>query len=259
MTAEKREDIMSFAEFHFRSACLDRETAVNVILPNDLPAGECPVVTLLHGMHGSYDNWMRKSNIETLAFFRKIAVVMPEGNNSYYQDMVYGERFFSYISEELPAVMRRTFGFSADREKNYIAGLSMGGYGAMRTALLLPERYTGAASLSGALDMVRWIAKPQKVPYAIRIWGEDYAARVPGSDADLFHLFRTFPKDKPAPKLFFACGTEDALYQAQKDLVPILESRKDVFDYTVKEGPGVHNWLFWNEWIGPALDAILPS
>ena len=250
---------MSFAEFHFRSACLDRETTVNVILPADRPAGECPVVTLLHGMHGSYSDWMRKSSIETVAFFRKIAVIMPEGSNSYYHDMVYGERFFTYISEELPAVMRRTFGFSNHRDKNFIAGLSMGGYGAIRTALLLPERYAGAASLSGALDLRRWSGNPQKNPYARRIWGENFEEIFPGSDSDLFHLMRTFPADKPAPKLFFACGTEDALYQTQKDLLPILEEKKNVFDYTVKEGPGAHNWLFWDQWIAPALDAILPS
>ncbi len=245
------------AELHFRSACLDKDTAANVFLPDAASAADCPVVTLLHGMHGNYDSWLRKTHLETIFRGREIAILMPEGGNSFYQDMKYGEKYFTFITEEFPDLMRRTFGFSDKRENNYIAGLSMGGYGAFRTALLLPERYAGAASLSGCLDMTTRLKDARKHANAVLVWGEDFEKTVPGSDSDTIHLVRNFPADKPAPRLFFACGTEDPLYYAHVNMRAALEERKDVFDFVCEDGPGAHNWVFWDAWIERALNAII--
>jgi len=250
---------MPLIEYHYRSDALNRDTTVDVLLPEKLPADDCPVVTLLHGMHGSYDSWLRKTCIERFAAKRGIAVIMPDGANSFYQDMKYGEKYFTLIASEIPERMRNTFGFSAKREKNFIAGLSMGGYGAFHTALCLPWQYAGAASLSGSLDLRLRNVNPEKWPLCKAIWGEDFLQTVPGSDADLMHLFESFPDASPAPKLFFARGTEDPLYPMHRNMIEALQKRGDRFNWTAEEGPGAHNWIFWNDWIGRALDAILPE
>ncbi|MBO4411143.1 MAG: esterase family protein [Lachnospiraceae bacterium] len=247
---------MTLAELKFRSDCLSRNTRVNVLLPKR-PAGECPVLMLLHGMHGTYDDWLRRSTIEVYAQEHGIAVVMPDGENSFYHDMKYGEPFFTYVAEELPEVMQRTFGLSAERDKNLIAGLSMGGYGAFRFALLRPDRYYAAISLSGCLDITSRVAASERAGLWTRIWGEDYQETAPKSDSDVIHLIRSFPFGKQAPKMYLACGTEDFLYQDHKTAIEALESRKDVFTYVAEEGPGEHNWPFWETWIKRALDQVL--
>ena len=82
-----------------------------------------------------------------------MAVIMPEVQRSFYCDMTNGPRYFTYIVDELPALCQRLFRVSARREDNFVAGLSMGGYGAMKAALSRPERYAAAASFSGAVDV----------------------------------------------------------------------------------------------------------
>jgi putative tributyrin esterase len=84
-----------------------------------------------------------------------LAVVMPAAQRSFYTDMVTDQRYWTFISEEVPTLARHFFPLSEDRNENYVAGLSMGGYGAFKLALSYPERYAAAASLSGTLDVVR--------------------------------------------------------------------------------------------------------
>ncbi len=250
---------MSFAEFRFRSRSLDRDTAACVFLPDDGPDDDIPVLWLLHGMHGSYDSWFRKSNIERYAQKKRIAVVTPEGENSFYHDMKYGMKFFSFISEELPATIRRTFRISAAREKNFIAGLSMGGYGAVRTALLRPDLYAGCASLSGCLDIVSLLdAVDADSAHALAIWGGDFKSSVAGTDSDIFSLIRNFPAAKALPRIYACCGRQDSLYSehvAFRELVAgVSESRK--IDFLTEEWDGVHDWNFWNGHIARAVDWI---
>ena len=142
----------------FKSPILRRNTDINVILPTPREEGQVlttgwPVLYLLHGMHGDYNSWVYNSNIIRYAEDHGVAVVMPSALNSFYQDMVHGERFFTYLTEELPQYIQTLFPVSKKREDTFIAGLSMGGYGAYLLALSRPDLYSAAASLSGALDM----------------------------------------------------------------------------------------------------------
>ena len=148
---------MSLITVNFRSEVLQLNVAVNVILPQP-PVGtrgferKLPVLWLLHGLSDDHTIWVRRTSIERYVEGRGLAVVMPGVDRSFYADMVRGNRYWTYVSEELPSLMRAYFPLSARREDNFAAGLSMGGYGAFKLALSHPTRFAAAASLSGALQ-----------------------------------------------------------------------------------------------------------
>ena len=136
--------------------------SANVIMPQNTlrqigmkgvgAADAAPVLYLLHGLSDDETIWMRRTSIERYAAQYGLAVVMPNGARSYYADMLRGGKYWTYLSEELPKVMQSFFRISDRREDTFAAGLSMGGYGAMKLALHCPERFAAAASLSGALS-----------------------------------------------------------------------------------------------------------
>src|SRR6266498_4824372 len=142
--------------------------------------GFCPNVTsrrkpnyrtlyLLHGHSDDHTAWMRWSSIEKYAEGLNLAVVMPAVHLSFYNDMVYGGKYWQFISEEVPALVREMFSLSADRKDNFVAGLSMGGYGAFKMALTHPERFAAAASLSGAVDISEVVREKKEDP-ANKAW-----------------------------------------------------------------------------------------
>jgi len=141
---------------------------LNVILPDDLARGgkaleERKVLYLLHGLSDDASAWPRYTNIEILAREHGLVVVMPSAGRSFYADMANGQAYFSYITEELPAWLAAIFRISSARENTYIAGLSMGGYGAFKAAFLRPDLYTAACSLSGVLALNAFLAPPDKI------------------------------------------------------------------------------------------------
>ncbi len=246
---------MSLITVNFRSAQLEQETHINVILPEDCPEEDIKTVYLLHGMHGDHASWCRKTAIERYAIERHLAIVMPDGENGFYTDMKYGKRHFSYVSRELVDYTRRIFKLSRRRERTYIAGLSMGGYGAFLLALRRPEQYAAAASLSGCLDIATALPSCNWLPQATAIWGEGCRDTLPGSDGDLLHLldgYKDAPADAPRPRLFAACGTEDSLYAG--NLLFCERARGTGIDLAFTSAPGNHTWQFWDTHIIPALD-----
>ena len=138
----------------FHSPVLRRNTHINVILPTPGETGKkvqqnMKVLYLLHGLHGDETSWLQFSNIARYADEAGIAVVIPGVGNSFYQNMAHGEDFFTYITEELYEFVQALFPVSKKREDTFIAGLSMGGYGAWYLALACPEKFSATASFSG--------------------------------------------------------------------------------------------------------------
>lgn len=243
----------------FRSSSLNMDTSFNVILPENCREDDITTLYLLHGMHGNHSSWVRKTRIEQYASDRNIAVIMPEGENSYYTDMKYGKKFYTYVADELVDYTRRVFKISRKREKTFISGLSMGGYGAVRTALKKPEQYAAAASLSGVLDIVDCVKTCGWQDEASAIWGDNFRTDLAGTDADLLSLIKSFPKDSPKPRIYSACGRQDPLYNNNiifRDFMHNTAAEKD-FGFKYEEGDGVHNWEFWDKWIVPAIDFML--
>ncbi len=244
-------------QLHFCAKTLGFNTDVSILLPDE-PETDIPVLYLLHGMHGDYTSWTQGSAIGKYARMKKIAVVMPSAQNSFYCNMKYGHRYYDYVTRELPAVIAKTLPqLSVKREKTFIAGLSMGGYGAVKLALRNPERYAACASLSGCLDLATRM-REKRLRWgrdATAIWGEDYTAAFCESADDTIHLVKTFPEDKPKPRIFFSCGTEDSLYEENQSFRRAVEGKG--FDVTYDEGPGGHDWIFWDKWILPAIDFMM--
>ena len=145
---------MSVIQMRFFSEVLNIFVPANIILPLPRDAqksvSDLPVLTLLHGMGAGYSAWMRKTAIERYALENGVAVVMPDGELSCYENMAHGHRYRDFIVQELPQVMRRTFPVSTDREKNFIAGCSMGGFGALKLGLSCPEQWSIIGCFSAA-------------------------------------------------------------------------------------------------------------
>ena len=133
---------MALLQVNYLSMALHRTTTMNVILPADrmLPPGEEPqeerpfrTLYLLHGVIGNYTDWVTGTNIQRWAEEKNLAVVMPSGENSFYLDCDASETLYGeFVGRELVEVTRKMFPLSRRREDTYLAGLSMGGYGALR-------------------------------------------------------------------------------------------------------------------------------
>ena len=124
-------------------------------------------MVFLHGAYGDYSDWARLTGIERYAQAHKIAVVMPSADNSFYQDMYRGGKYLTYFTRELPDYIARLFPVSTKREDTFVAGLSMGGYGAVRVAFEMPERFGAAASLSALCPQIITLAPSRAISVAI--------------------------------------------------------------------------------------------
>lgn len=257
---------MAVLQMNFFSRYLMMDTNVTVIIPT-LTGGDneksleevyrkdikFPTLYLLHGYLGDNTNWLRYTSVERYANEKKLAVVMPSGYNSFYTDIPYGFRCWSYLSEELPLAMRSIFPLSEKREETFVAGLSMGGYGAMKWILSRPEFFGAGASLSGALDIVEIVesAEPDRKPFFEKVFGD--LSKLKGGENDLFYLAENLIKEnKPLPRLYIACGTEDFLYPANVRFKEHLF--KLGYDLTYEEGRGVHDWYFWDKYIKRVIE-----
>lgn len=135
---------MAILELNFKSVCLAMQTSVTVILPETdaLYHGSIPkykTLYILHGLSNNHTTYVRNTNIERYATEKGLAVVMPAADHSFYSNMVHGRDFFEFVSTELPHVMKNWFPLSDKKEDTFIAGHSMGGYGAFKVALTFPE------------------------------------------------------------------------------------------------------------------------
>ena len=237
---------MAFLEVKIYSEALGMQTSVNVIIPErgGDPAGpgfKC--LYLLHGLSDDETIWMRRTSVERYADRYGICVVMPRADKSFYTDMKYGPRYYTYVAKELPCIIRNMFRVSARREDNFVAGLSMGGYGALKIALRESDAFCAGAGLSSAVDTEWWAVN---IP---EIYGEK--PQIPPQD-DLLRLAEAKSCDENRPKLFVAVGTEDGLLEQNRRLKAVLE--KYNYNLVYRESPGNHNWEFWDEYIQYVLE-----
>ena len=259
---------MILTEVKFYSETLILQSTMHVLLPQRLladaqkkPQKKFRTLYLLHGHSDDYTAWQRWTSIERYVEGLNLAVVMPAVHLSFYNDMAHGGKYWQFISEEVPAVVRDIFPLSSERKDNFVAGLSMGGYGAFKLALTHPERYAAAASLSGALD-IRAVTSPRS-DRNNRIWLAEMRTvfgdlnKVPGSKHDLMALAKKVARAPVKPRLFQCCGTEDQLYP---DNIRFREAvRKLPLDLTYEEGPGEHVWAYWDKMIQNVLAWMFPG
>lgn len=231
------------------SDAMDLNTQLTVLLPDVEPLKDgFPVLYLLHGKGGDHTDWTRLGTLELDVRERyPLCVVMPSVQHSFYRDMVYGLPYYQYLSHELPQKLGRMLRISSRREDTFVAGRSMGGYGAMLLALNQPERFACAASVSGALDVYQMI-KTREWPEWQWIFGED--EQYLGSSGDLLHMLSQVKGEKP--RLYASCGLEDGL-TAQNNA--FVERAKALgYDVTFVSGHGGHDWRYGNNCMLEILD-----
>jgi putative tributyrin esterase len=259
---------MILNEIKFFSETLGVLNSMYVLMPQrklaEMNSKRAPKVRTLYLLHGHSDDhtaWQRYTSIERYAEGLNLAVVMPAVHLSFYNDMAHGLKYWQFISEEVPTLARDLFSLSAARRDNFAAGLSMGGYGAFKLALTYPDRYTAAASLSGAVDLNEVVRVKKNEP-GNKEWIEEMRtvfgdlSKVPGSKHDLFALARKATKAPVKPRLYQCCGTEDKLYP---DNIHFRDAvRKLPLDFTYEEGPGEHNWAYWDKMIQNVLKWMFP-
>lgn len=251
---------MALIHVGFFSRALGMCTSCNVVLPQlrsaDEPAQTFPVLTLLHGFGDNHTSWVRKTNIETAAEERGLAVVMPEAHLSSYTDMAHGGKFFTYIADELPGIMRSFFPLSARREDNFIGGCSMGGYGALKIGLMRPENYAGIVSLSSGHISYRGLISRKDdrgVSLQQMAFGEN---GLDEEDAMLDARLEEVARSGRAPRVFITVGQSDPylLENARRTRDMMRACTGDPYRLVYDEQPGEHGWRYWNAQLEKALD-----
>lgn len=279
---------MALVDFKYFSPVLGMQTALTIILPENTQGigvgglqeksdAPIPALYLLHGTSDDQTIWQRRTSIERYVAEKRLAVVMMTTHLGAYTNQQYGFRYFDFVAKEVPEVCARYFNLSRERSGKFVAGLSMGGYGALKIGLALPEEFSVVGALSAGCDRLGILPEAVRAVPDIatlranraQISPADYdrgmqfflnfgsPAEFEQNDAD--NLFRLAEKAKAGgavlPKLILRCGTEDTLalgpnrrFKAHLDALGIA------CDYA--EFPGTHSWAFWDEHIQYVLENL---
>ena len=240
-----------FVEARHTSKLLAREVSYRIILPADYKQSEkkrFAVIYLLHGRGGNFKDWTNLTKITRYSSAYNFIIVMPDGGKeSWYADNVNlpDDKYETYFIKELIPEIDGKYRTVPDRPNRIVAGLSMGGYGAIKFGLKYPEKFVLAGSFSGAMDA---IVKTQNYKHLIKsvadVFGEENSqAR---KDNDIFKIINeaSAEKIKDFPFLFVDCGTEDHQFQSNRNFVALLTDKKVPHEY--RQMPGIHNWAFWD-------------
>lgn len=257
---------MAILQATIQSVSLKRTVPIQVILPVDkmLSGGtsekkEYPTLYLLHGLLGSSTDWITNTNIVKYATERDLAVVMPSGDNSFYvEQVVPNNDYGAYIGQELVALTRRMFPLSAQREKTFLAGLSMGGFGALRNGFKYAETFGYIAGFSSALNMFELpVDAPKRciMDEDAVFGGLETAAATDKNPRVAFEDMKHRLKESPGftmPKIYMAVGTEDPLLEPNRSFRDFL--LRGGAELTYREEPGAHTWEFWGKQIRDVMD-----
>ena len=237
----------------FQSKLVNATLPYNVILPPDYDAAKTaryPVLYLLHGLTGHYTDWVGRTNIADYAAQYRIIVVTPEGNDSWYI-----ENYETYILQELIPDVQQRYRTIEARDGRAIAGLSMGGYGAIKFGLKSPQTFAFAASMSGAFGMTRFTDEqvPASWRESLKLFGT--AGSQTRKANDLFELIGNVPASQitSLPYFYFDCGTEDSplIFPYNRQLADMMVDRKIPHEY--RELPGDHSWAYWDRQVQEIL------
>lgn len=241
---------MAFAELKYPSPSLQKAMAADLILPD--PGVEPPYATLylLHGLSDDHTIWQRRTSIERYVAGSPLIVVMPDSGRGFYTDAEEGPAWETSIVSDLLTYIDTLFPTVKEASGRCVAGLSMGGYGAVKFALKHPNLFSAGATLSGAVAFAHRPLSRDRGD----AWFAEFA-RVVGPDPeggpnDLFALAEQFYRT-PGPALSIDCGTEDFLIDANREFHQHLEALGYAHEYA--EHPGAHEWGYWDLHIQDAL------
>lgn len=248
------------------SKMLEMDTGLSVYLSGSIRPEHGPykIIYLLHGMSGDSNSWLDRTMLSVYGKDYPAVFVMPEVARSFYTDMIYGQRFLSYVTKELPEICHSVFHLSARREDSMVMGGSMGGYGALKCALTAPEQYGACCALASGPLYLDQLLPELREEETRRRWTDQWGGQmIPDLKAALGAELPWIPETDPlelakklpvadAPRFYAACGLEDDLLGLNR---PFAKAMKKLgFDYTYEEFHGRHDWYFFNEGLKKALD-----
>ena len=232
-------------KFHisFLSDALGRDSQLTVLLPNDAAKASntrYPVLYLLHGLGDSADTWLNRTSLERYGDDHKMAIVLPNGARSFYCDMAYGDAYYTHISREVPEFCESIFPVSRDPKYRYIAGNSMGAYGACKIALKNPGKFAKVGLFSGVLDIQTLVSN---APHYNRDWQLCFGGTQIPEEEDLLKLLS---KAKILPEFYHYCGTGDFLAEGNRTFCVLCETLRIPLPSHWEEG-GIHDWEYWDK------------
>ena len=245
----------------FHSALVGKTLPYNVVLPSDYRTSRVtryPVLYLLHGLAGHYSDWLTRTNVADYASKYRIIVVMPEGNDSWYTDhaTVASDKYESYFMRELLPDVQKRYRTIESRYGRGVAGLSMGGYGALKFGLKYPGTFAFAGSMSGALRPTTWTEEELKDFKAIRdsvfgVFGPMGSDTRKANDIHQIARNATAARISSLPYLYLDCGTEDVLAGDNARFAALLAEKKIAHEY--RQLPGNHSWQYWDQQVREVL------
>lgn len=259
---------MAIVKVNFFSEALLRYVNFTAVIPIDKRSvdGEkrreknTPMKTLylLHGIYGCEYDWLTRSRVARWAQERNLAVIMPAGENKFYSDMkATGDNFGKYIGQDLVDFTRTMFCLSEKSEDTYIAGLSMGGAGALLTGLRYPDTFSRIGAFSSALILEKYpegnnaCGLKDKRSLLETVLGPEENHK--GSENDYYFLAESLvSKGRQLPKIFMSCGLQDGLLDKNRLFHKHLLNLGYSVDYN--EENGNHEWDFWDRQLLRFLD-----
>lgn len=249
---------MAFFQIEYSSEVLGLYRQVDVLYPDaDQVAKkhrddtDIPVLYLLHGMGGNHNSWTSRTNLQRLVRKTNLIIIMPNGDNGFYTNTTYDSRYFDAIAKELPQVMRRFFpNMTQKREKTFIAGLSMGGYGAFKLAMLT-NQYAYAGSFSGALAFD--FANKEDVAASDAYWAGLFGD-LTAFEASENNLQVAAQNDDGKTTYYAWCGYEDFLFQSNEEAV--ADFKKAGLDIIYRNDHGKHEWYYWEKQVEVFLEML---
>ena len=266
---------MAIFETNFFSGTLGRFVDVTIINPSDTPPMftkgnpyyQRPTKTLLllHGYSGHRSDWLLGGHAREIATRYNFCVVLASAENKFYLNLPgTGNKYSDFFGVELPNFVHNAFHLSKEKEDNLVGGYSMGGFGALHVGLSHPDTFGGIVALSSAL-IVHQVAemKPTDKPaqnvmadydYYVTTFGDPEKVLTSKNNPEV--LIEDLQKEgKPLPAIYMACGSEDFLIERNRAFDAWL-TEKGV-EHVFEEGPGIHNWDFWNVFIHPGIRYVL--
>lgn len=250
---------MALIQVNYMSKALFRLVPVNVILPVDRFDADndsyingkdkkYKTLYLLHGLLGNYTDWVSQTRIQRWAEENNLAVVMPSGDNAFYlNSRTPWNDYETFIGEELVEVTRKMFPLSDKREDTFIAGLSMGGFGALRNGIVFSNTFSHVAGLSAAVHIFEDTSEEANIGLFDNIKEASESNRNPWVAVD-----EMLSSGRKPPKFYMACGTQDDLMPANIKFRDYLKSKG--LDVTWDEENFGHDWDFWDSQIKKVLD-----
>jgi len=243
---------MAFLTCTFLSKILQKSVQFNAIVPRGKEKG-ARVLYLLHGLSDDFAAWSRFTSIERYANEAGLVIIMPDATKSFYSDMMHGERYYSFFVNEFFDYASSLLGFSQKREDTFIAGNSMGGYGALKIALRNSDKFSAVASLSGAVDICSRLKRdPRWREIQNLVFGEKNDPS--GTKDDLFFLAKNYTSQNIL-RIYLSCGREDFLYQDNLTFANVLSHTE--LHYHFVNPNGIHDWNYWDSNIKEAIEYLI--